>query len=228
MNKIDYFNKEYTYIKNNKYRENLKIMVNLLPDHFFEVPASSTGKYHPEFSLGDGGLLRHTKAAAKIAYEFYNDEPITGIFNQNEKDLMIFALILHDGLKSGLEKSQYTLVDHPLLISNYIKDNKDKLTITKGEIEFMNVTFNYGQEHALNNVSFHIYQGQKIGIIGSTGSSKTTLVQLIPRLYEASKGEVLVGGRNVKEYRMDWISETAKYSLKEKYGYLKSMFLSQL
>jgi hypothetical protein len=137
INKEEVFNKEYTYIKNSKYRDNLKIMVNLLPDYFFTVPASSTGKYHPEFSLGDGGLVRHTKFAVRIAHEFYNDEAITGIFNQNEKDLMIFALVLHDGLKSGLEKSQYTLVDHPLLISNYIKENKDKLTLTKGEIEFI-------------------------------------------------------------------------------------------
>lgn len=54
MDKISVFESEYIYIKNEKYRENLKIMVNLLPDYFFNVPASSTGKYHPSFSLGDG------------------------------------------------------------------------------------------------------------------------------------------------------------------------------
>ena len=63
MNKVEIFNKEYTYIKNKKYIDNLKIMIELLPDYFFNVPASSTGKYHPEFSLGDGGLVRHTKFA---------------------------------------------------------------------------------------------------------------------------------------------------------------------
>lgn len=135
--KIAVFNKEYNYIKNDKYRDNLKIMVSLLPDYFFDVPASSTGKYHPEFSLGKGGLVRHTKCAVRIAYEFYNDESITGIYKQEEKDLMIFALVLHDGLKSGLNKSEYTLVEHPLLISNYIKDNKDKLTLTENEILFI-------------------------------------------------------------------------------------------
>lgn len=135
--KINTFNKEYSYIKKNKYRENLKKMVSLLPDYFFDVPASSTGKYHPEFSLGNGGLVRHTKCAARIAYEFYSDESITGIFNQDEKDLMIFALVLHDGLKSGLEKSEYTLAEHPLLIANYIRDNKDTLTLTNNEILFI-------------------------------------------------------------------------------------------
>ena len=137
MKKQDYFVKEYSYIKKKKYVDNLKIMIGLLPDYFFEVPASSTGKYHPEFSLGNGGLLRHSKFAAKLAYEMYNDESITGTFNQDEKDLMIFALLLHDGLKSGLEKSEYTKFDHPILMANYIRENSDKLTLTKGEIEFI-------------------------------------------------------------------------------------------
>lgn len=137
MNKVETFNKEYTYIKNKKYVDNLKIMVDLLPDYFFTVPASSTGKYHPEFSLGDGGLVRHTKFAVRIAHELYSSESVTGIFNQNEKDLMIFALVLHDGLKSGLEKEEYTRVDHPILVASYIKENKDKLTLTDNEIEFI-------------------------------------------------------------------------------------------
>ena len=135
--KQDYFKKEYSYIKKQKYVDNLKIMVELLPDYFFEVPASSTGKYHPEFSLGNGGLLRHSKFAAKLAYEMYNDESITGTFNQDEKDLMIFALLLHDGLKSGLKKEEYTRFDHPILMANYIRDNKDKLTLTDNEVEFI-------------------------------------------------------------------------------------------
>ena len=137
MKKQDYFAKEYNYIKKKKYVDNLKIMVELLPDYFFEVPASSTGKYHPEFSLGNGGLLRHSKFAAKLAFEMYNDESITGTFNQDEKDLMIFALLLHDGLKSGIKKEEYTRFDHPILMANYIRENSDKLTLTKGEIEFI-------------------------------------------------------------------------------------------
>lgn len=137
MNKTEVFQTEYTYIKNQKYRDNLKIMVDLLPDYFFEVAASSTGKYHPGFSLGDGGLVRHTKAAVRIAYELYQSNPITGKFNQNEKDLMIFALVLHDGLKHGNEKNQYVVAEHPTLIANYIKENKDKLTLTDSEIEFI-------------------------------------------------------------------------------------------
>lgn len=135
--KEELFNKEYTYIKNNKYIDNLKIMVNLLPDYFFKVAASSTGKYHPDFALGDGGLLRHTKFACRIAHELYQDDAITSIFNQDEKDMMIFALVLHDGLKLGLNEEKYTRFDHPILMSNYIKDNKDKLTLNESEIELI-------------------------------------------------------------------------------------------
>ena len=137
MEKKAVFKKEINYIKNPRYKENANILVDLLTDYFFEVPASSTGKYHPAFSLGNSGLVRHTKVAVRIAFEFYNDESITGIFKDEEKDLMLLGLLLHDGLKSGLEKSEYTLVDHPLLMAQYIRDNQDKLTLKPGEIDFI-------------------------------------------------------------------------------------------
>ena len=137
MDKKEVFKREVNYLKNERYRENANKLIELLPDYFFEVPASSTGKYHPAFSLGDGGLVRHTKAAVRIAYEFYNDESITGCFNQDEKDLMIVALVLHDGLKHGLEKSEYVVFEHPIIMGEYIKNNKDKLTLTDNEIEFL-------------------------------------------------------------------------------------------
>lgn len=137
MSKSDVFEKEYSYIKNSRYKKNAQILVDLLPDYFFEVSASSTGKYHPAFSLGQGGLVRHTKAAVRLAYEMFQDESITGIFTDDEKDLMLLGLMLHDGLKSGLEKSQYTLFDHPLLVCDYIKKNQDKTSLTDGEIKFL-------------------------------------------------------------------------------------------
>lgn len=135
--KIKTFDKEINYINNPRYKENIKILIDLLPDYFFEVPASSTGKYHPSFALGDGGLVRHTKVAVRIAKELFNDESVSGAYTHNEKDLMMMALIMHDGLKSGLKKSQYTNFDHPLLVSNYIKENKDKLTLNEKEVNFL-------------------------------------------------------------------------------------------
>ena len=137
MKKIDSLKKEIEYIKNDKYKENIKILIDLLPEYFFEVPASSTGKYHPSFSLGDGGLVRHTKVAVRIAYELLNNESIGHSFNEDEKDLILMALIMHDGLKSGLEKSTYTAFDHPLQVCKYIVDNKDKLTLNEDEIKLI-------------------------------------------------------------------------------------------
>ena len=87
-----------------------------------------------------------------------------------------------------------------------IKDSaKEDIPVNDGSIEFKNVTFSYystAEEVNLKNINVKIHSGETIGIIGGTGSSKTTLVQLIPRLYDADEGEVLVGGRNVRDYKL--------------------------
>ncbi len=137
MDKIKTFEKEYTYIKNPKYVESVKVLVDLLPDYFFEVPASSTGKYHPMYATGNGGLVRHTKAAIRIAFDLLNNESMGHSFNELEKDLILIALMLHDGLKSGLKKSEYTAFDHPIQICNYIKENKNKTNFTEGEVNLI-------------------------------------------------------------------------------------------
>lgn len=137
MNKSLKFSKELEYIKSEKIKKACQKMIELLPDYFFEVPASSTGKYHPEYALGEGGLLRHTKAAVRIAYELLNDPCIGDKYTQDEKDLMIMALILHDGLKSGLNHEKYTRFDHPILIADYIMDNEEELGLEVEEIEFL-------------------------------------------------------------------------------------------
>ena len=137
MEKHEYLKKELGYIKNSKIRNSCKIMIDLLPDYFFQVPASSTGKYHPEFSLGERGLVRHVKAAVKIAKDLLDDPTIGDKYTENEKDLMIMTLILHDGLKSGLTSNKYTQANHPTLIKNYIIENKDKLELTDSEIKFI-------------------------------------------------------------------------------------------
>ncbi len=80
------------------------------------------------------------------------------------------------------------------------------VNIKDGSIEFENVCFkyNYGAKaDTLHNINFSIKSGETIGIIGSTGSAKTTLVQLIPRLYDVTQGSVKVGGINVKEYALE-------------------------
>lgn len=136
IDKIKVFNTELGYIKNPKYLENIKIILPMLPDYFFKVPASSTGKYHPDFSLGDGGLVRHTKAAVKLAYTLLQSKT-TNNFSPDEKDLIIISLLLHDSFKSGFPEEKYTRVDHPLIAANFLRNNKDKFTITDDELNYI-------------------------------------------------------------------------------------------
>ncbi len=133
--KIKKFQREIGYIKSERYRENIKKLISWLPDYFFEVPASSTGKYHPKYALGEGGLVRHTKAAVRIAYELLNDESIGYQFKEEEKDVILMALILHDGLKHGETKERYVRFDHPLLICHMIESHAEDLTLTENEIK---------------------------------------------------------------------------------------------
>ena len=130
--KVDSFQKELKLIKNDKIRESAVVLINMIPDYFFHEAASSTGKYHPSFSQGEGGLLRHTKAAVKIAQAFFGNNTICN-FNSDEKDLIILALILHDSVKRG-DNERYTRFDHPLLASKLVSDNRDLIFLDEEQI----------------------------------------------------------------------------------------------
>lgn len=88
-----------------------------------------------------------------------------------------------------------------------IKDPEQPITeVTDGSVDFVNASFRYksgNKEDVLSNINLHINAGETIGVIGSTGSAKTTLVQLIPRLYDTTGGEVKVGGHNVRKYGLE-------------------------
>ena len=137
MDKVKTFEKELEYIVDDNIRESAKTMIELLPDYFFHEAASSTGKYHPSYALGDGGLVRHTKAAVRVAYELLSDPAIGDKYTRSEKDVMIMSLILHDGLKRGLKEEKYTRFDHPILMADYIMDNEERLGLEVEEIEFL-------------------------------------------------------------------------------------------
>ena len=100
---------------------------------------------------------------------------------------------------------------------NEIFETKTSVTEEKAEknptaendnaIEFRNVSFSYGEGEALKNVTFSIKKGETLGIIGGTGSGKSTFVNLIPRFYDATKGQVLVNGIDVKKYEIETLRE---------------------
>ena len=137
MNKQEIFFDELNYIKDDSLRKSLGKLIELLPDYFFMEPASSTGKYHPKYALGEGGLLRHTKAATRIGYELLGDLSIGKKYTSREKDLMLMALLLHDGFKKGLVEERYTRFDHPLIASKVIMDNYEKVGLSSEDATFI-------------------------------------------------------------------------------------------
>lgn len=107
-------------------------------------------------------------------------------------------------------------INEVLETENTVKEGTKNIKETqiKGEVEFKNVSFKYSgaDEYVLENISFKVENGETIAFIGSTGSGKSTLINLIPRFYDATEGEVLIDGINVKEY-----TEEALYN---KIGYI--------
>lgn len=128
--------------------------------------------------------------------------------------LMIIMLIAQFFMSEASAKRILEVIEEkPDITDNDATDAE----VTDGGIEFKNVSFKYGGANSpvIKNVSFKIESGEMVGIIGATGSAKSTLVQLIPRLYEAGEGEVLVGGKNVKEYKMHTLRDAVSMVLQK-------------
>jgi hypothetical protein len=121
IEKEEKFKNELVYIKNPKIKAFAEKAIAVIPDYFYDIPASSTGKYHPAYTVGDGGLYRHTKAAIRIAIELFRTD--NWHFTTDEQDLIITSLILHDGFKSGENHEVYTRADHPNIMMFAIKKN---------------------------------------------------------------------------------------------------------
>ena len=137
MNKVEVFKQELEYIKNERIRKSAEILIDLVPDYFFTVPASSTGKYHPSFSQGEGGLLRHTKVATIIGKEVLSLEYTNNLYTEDEKDILLLGIMLHDTQKLGNPEGKYTRFDHPLLAAEFIEQNKDKTELKEEEIKLL-------------------------------------------------------------------------------------------
>lgn len=112
----------------------------MLPDYFFEVAASSTGKYHPVYALGVGGLVRHTLAAVEIANEMYRMDMYGKYYSDERKDLMLIALMLHDGWKHGPEATagRYTVAEHPTVCADWVRNTKElSEMLTQEQLDFL-------------------------------------------------------------------------------------------
>jgi len=118
------FEKELTWIQNLELRKEVTDLLKQVPKYFQEVPASSTGKYHPAYALGSGGLYRHAQAALRIAIELFSILE----FTPAEKDIILAALMLHDCWKQGAENSRpdmtarkvHTTHEHPIIAADRV------------------------------------------------------------------------------------------------------------
>lgn len=127
---------------------------------------------------------------------------------------MLFASVFMMYPRAAVSASR---IQEALDMEPAIREEEEGLTetATKGYLEFKNVTFAYpghAESPVIRNVSFKASPGETVAFIGSTGSGKSTLIQLIPRFYDVSEGEILIDGVNVKEYKLS--------ALRNKIGYI--------
>lgn len=127
-------------IVNEDIREFAKVLIKGLPDYIWHVGASSTGKYHPAYSLGEGGLMRHQIAVVRFLNYFFELEQYSIPFGDRIMDMMRVAGLVHDGRKSGeqadYERSKFTKFDHPMQMANIIR-SYDGQYLNHDEIEFI-------------------------------------------------------------------------------------------
>ena len=122
--------------------------------------------------------------------------------------MMVMVFMMLPAAQVSAERINEVL-DRQATVTEGVKSNTDEV----GTVEFKNVSFAYpeAQEEAISDISFRIEKGQTLAIIGATGCGKTTLISLIARFYDATKGEVLVDGVNVKDYTFDGLYNKIGY-----------------
>lgn len=120
--RLNLFKRELSYIKDSNIRDFAKTLIENADDYFFTVPASSSGKYHPDFARGNGGLVRHTKAVVYFTNEIIRSELQFGdTINEHTADLLLVAALAHDIKKQGNGIEGHTVKEHPTLAADYVK-----------------------------------------------------------------------------------------------------------
>jgi 23S rRNA maturation-related 3'-5' exoribonuclease YhaM len=141
--KHEVFKKELGTIANDDIRDFVIYLLNEAPDYFYEVSASSTGKHHPSYALGNGGLVRHTQALVGIMNHLLALEQYQAVFTTRQMDLLRISGLLHDIKKHGDDGSEFTVFEHPVIVSTWILEMWLELTrasdisITAQEIAFV-------------------------------------------------------------------------------------------
>ena len=134
MNKIKYFKKEISYIKDEIKRRDIEVLINLLPDYFFNIPMGNDEDKYPKYGLTNNGLVKYTKVCVKLAVDMFNT---VNNFSDNDKDLIIMAILMHDGLINGIINGRDTKIEHSLLVSELIMKNVSKLEMDIDDVRKM-------------------------------------------------------------------------------------------
>lgn len=135
---------------------------------------------------------------------------LMSFINYIQQILFSLMMITMSGVMIVMATSSFRRIKEILVEEPDIKDSQSDQEMIDASIEFKNVGFSYAKDPnklVLSDINLKIESGETIGIIGGTGSSKTTLVQLISRLYDTTLGEVFVGGHNVKEYKLQTLRD---------------------
>ena len=157
-------------------------------------------------------------AAKEISYETLAIGDFSAIFTYIMQILihflMVVMLIAQFFMSQASAKRILEVIEE---VPSIRDDTATESSVKDGSIEFQNVTFKYegASLPTINNASFKIGSGEMVGIIGATGSAKSSLVQLIPRLYDVNEGQVKVGGVNVKDYKIHSLREEVSMVLQK-------------
>lgn len=127
-------------IMNDDIRQFAQVLVDNFPDYIWEVPASSSGRFHPLHDQGEGGLIRHLVAVTRMLNYFFELEQYNSKLSDRTMDLMRVAALVHDGRKSGeqsdYDKSKSTKFEHPILMATAIRKYQGQY-LSNDEIEFI-------------------------------------------------------------------------------------------
>lgn len=172
----------------------LKVMLFMMPVSAFAVNVTTLAVV---WFSGKPIMLGSMEIGTLTAFITYLTQILTA--------LNFLAMIVLQGTRAAASDRRISAVlNAEIDITDNASGEKDR-AVKNGSIEFKNVSFRYfkkNKEKVLDNINLSIAPGELVGIIGSTGSGKTTLVSLIPRLYDADEGEILVDGVNIKDYSL--------------------------
>ena len=142
---------------------------------------------------------------------------IMAFINYLTQIMMSMMMVIMISMNFSRAKASADRINEVFATNSSIQENEKIAELTNYDIEFKNVSFKYHEhsEEVLKDISFKIKQGNQVGIIGGTGSGKSSLVNLIPRLYDVSEGEVLIGGQNVKTLSLSELRDKIGVVLQE-------------